>query len=56
VQLRALWVPAPDVVEQERADAWARRALGLEPAPGDGELLADVEVETATKYGIRRAS
>lgn len=28
----------------------------LEPASGDGELLADVDVETATKYGIRRAS
>lgn len=44
------------MAEQEWADAWARRTLGLEPAPGDGELLADVDVETLTKYGIRRAS
>jgi hypothetical protein len=56
-RLRALWGPSPDKAEQERADAWARRALGVEPVPGDGELLADVVAETATKYGMhRRAS
>jgi hypothetical protein len=55
-RLTALWGPADDSREQLKADAWARRTLGLEAEQVDGELLAEVDGELAAKYGLRRAS
>lgn len=55
-QLAELWGPAGDSWEQRKADAWARRTLGLDPEQGDSELLAEVDTELAAKYGLRRAS
>ncbi|QKW36248.1 hypothetical protein HUT06_21255 [Actinomadura sp. NAK00032] len=55
--LRELWGPVEDSAEHRQADAWARRSLGVAAAPGDAELLAEVDAATADKYGVRlRAS
>ncbi|MER6816468.1 hypothetical protein ABT299_45005 [Spirillospora sp. NPDC000708] len=56
-RLRELWGPAEDSAEQRRADAWARRSLGVDAEPGDAELLAEVDAAAADKYGVHlRAS
>jgi hypothetical protein len=52
-RLAELWGQPEDSAEQHRADAWARRALGIEAEPGDGEYLAEVDEQLAAKYGMR---
>lgn len=55
-RLAGLWGTRGDSPEESRAAAWARRTLGLDAEPGDGELLAEVDAEQAAKYGLRRVS
>lgn len=41
--LEELWGTPVDSLEQRKADAWARRALGEVSQPGDERLLVEVD-------------
>lgn len=54
--LEGLWGPPADTHEQRKADAWARRTLGLAPYGGDEPLLTEVDADLAMKYGLRSSA
>ena len=54
--LQQLWGQPDNSREQRCADAWARRALAVEPQPGDSRLLDEVDATIAEKYGVHPLS